>query len=314
MMQTQLQRMCANPMLQKQMLAPAQLLGTVPARNFAASEKELKQRMKTVSNIGKITKAMKMVATAKMKQDLARLLAGKNFGVSGVDMFFASDKYMKDRAPAPNMDPQELLVPITSDKGMCGSINSGIIRDVRDYVLKNGRQKKTIFSLGDKGSTGMMRPMPDLLKTSIYEIQLPYNYPTVMALSEHVIQAAEGSDKIVVFYNEYKSAIATIIRHLELMPRARFMETVKYSKLYDMALPDKNTGHPALYELYVTSNLWVAFLNNAASEQSARMNAMENASKNAGEIVEKLTLQYNKARQARITMELVEIISGASAL
>lgn len=135
-----------------------------------------------------------------------------------------------------------------------------------------------------------------------------------MALSEHVVQAAEGKDKIVVFYNEYKSAIATIIRHLELMPRARFMETVKYGRLYDMALPDKNTGNPALYELYVTSNLWVAFLNNAASEQSARMNAMENASKNAGEIVEKLTLQYNKARQARITMELVEIISGASAL
>jgi len=74
-------------------------------------------------------------------------------------------------------------------------------------------------------------------------------------------------------------------------------------------LPDKNTSNGALYELYITSNLWVAFLENAASEQSARMTAMENASKNAGEIVDKLTLQYNKARQARITMELVEIIS-----
>jgi len=81
-----------------------------------------------------------------------------------------------------------------------------------------------------------------------------------------------------------------------------------------MTLPDKNTGNPALYELYVTSNLWVAFLNNAASEQSARMNAMENASKNAGEILEGLKLQYNKARQARITMELIEIMAGASAL
>lgn len=162
--------MCANPMLQRQMLAPAQLLGNVPARNFAASEKELKQRMKTVSNIGKITKAMKMVATAKVKQDLARLIAGKNFGVSGVDMFFASDKYMKDRAPAPSSDPSELLVPITSDKGMCGSINSGIIRDVRDYINRTGRAKKTIFSLGDKGTVGMQRPMHDLLKTAIYAV------------------------------------------------------------------------------------------------------------------------------------------------
>jgi len=89
---------------------------------------------------------------------------------------------------------------------------------------------------------------------------------------------------------------------------------MKFAKLYEQKLPDKNTSNTALYELYLTSNLWVAFLNNAASEQSARMNAMENASKNAKEILEKLTLQYNKSRQARITMELVEIISGASAL
>jgi len=118
----------------------------------------------------------------------------------------------------------------------------------------------------------------------------------------------------VIFYNEFKSAIQTIIRRMELLPRGRFLDTMKYGKLYNMTLPDKNTANPALYELYVTSNLWVAFLNNAASEQSARMNAMENASKNAKEILEKVRLKYNKARQARITMELVEIISGASAL
>ena len=101
---------------------------------------------------------------------------------------------------------------------------------------------------------------------------------------------------------------------MELMPKKRFLEVMQYAKLYNQTLPDKNTSNPALYELYLTSNLWVAFLNNGASEQSARMNAMENASKNAGEILDKLTLKYNKARQARITMELVEIISGASAL
>ena len=117
-----------------------------------------------------------------------------------------------------------------------------------------------------------------------------------------------------MFYNEYKSAIATVIRQMELMPRTRFLDTLKFAKLYEQAQPDKNTSNPALYELYFTSNLWVALLNNSCSEMSARMNAMENASKNAGEILEALTLQYNKARQARITMELVEIISGASAL
>ena len=82
------------------------------------------------------------------------------------------------------------------------------------------------------------------------------------------------------------------------MPRKRFLETMKFARLYNQKLPDKNTSNPALYELYLTSNLWIAFLNNAASEQSARMNAMENASKNAREIVDKLNLQYNKARPA----------------
>jgi len=121
------------------------------------------------------------------------------------------------------------------------------------------------------------------------------------------------ADKIVVFYNEFKSAISYIQRQMELMPRKRFLESMQFAKLYNQTLPDKNTSNPALYELYLTSNLWVAFLNNAASEQSARMSAMENASKNAKEIFDKLTLQYNKARQARITIELIEIISGSTA-
>jgi len=209
----------------------------------------------------------------------------------------------------------EVLVPITSDKGMCGSINSGIMRYVRTYVGNvPDRSKISVFSIGDKGTQALLRPMPDLIRVGISEISTPYNYPTVMALSEHIIKQSENADKVVIFYNEFKSAISTIIREMELMPRKRFLETMSFGKLYDMKLPDKNTANPALYELYITSNLWVAFLENAASEQSARMTAMENASKNAGEILEKLTLEYNKARQARITMELVEIISGASAL
>jgi F-type H+-transporting ATPase subunit gamma len=153
-----------------------------------------------------------------------------------------------------------------------------------------------------------------MLKTSISQIGTPYNYPTVMSMAVMINQLARDADKIVIVYNEFKSAISFVSRHMELMPQKRFLECMQFGKLYNQTLPDKNTSNPALYELYLTSNLWVAFLNNAASEQSARMNAMENASKNAKEILEKLTLQYNNARQARITMELVEIISGASAL
>lgn len=101
---------------------------------------------------------------------------------------------------------------------------------------------------------------------------------------------------------------------MDLMTRHRFLQTMAFGRLYEQELPDKNTSNLALYELYIASNLWIAFLNNSASEQSARMTAMENASKNAKEIVDKLALQYNRARQTRITIELVEIISGAAAL
>ena len=113
----------------------------------------------------------------------------------------------------------------------------------------------------------MTRPFPDILKTSINHIGTPYNYPTVMSMAVHIAAMSNDSDKIIVVYNEFKSAIAYVCRHMELMPRKRFLESMQFAKLYNQTLPDKNTSNPALYELYLTSNIWVAFLNNAASEQ-----------------------------------------------
>jgi len=297
-----------------QMMSSTQFLIPSAHRNFGANEKLLKTRMKSVNNIRKITKAMKMISSMKMKGELRRLQAGREFGISAVDMMFKTDHYMTRRMVDTPASPKELIVPISSDKGLCGGINSGIVRDVREYMSHRDTSKCEIFCIGEKATGALARRFKDQLKMSISDISTPYNYPTVMAISEHIIQASQSHEKITVFYNEYKSAIATVIRQMELMPRARFLDTLKFAKLYEQAQPDKNTSNPALYELYFTSNLWVALLNNSCSEMSARMNAMENASKNAGEILDALTLQYNKARQARITMELVEIISGASAL
>ena len=284
-------------------------------RSFAVNEKQIKLRMKAVTSIGKITKAMKMVAASKMRGDLVRLEAGRRYGYQAVDMIFKSDTYLQRKAPTGDLhDPSEFMIPITSDRGLCGGINSNIVRQIKEYSKSKNRQKIKILPVGEKGSVALTRPFPDCVRSSISEITRPLNYPTVMALSEQIVKQAEGYDKVVIYYNEFKSAISQVIRRMELMPRKKFLETMKFARLYNQTRPDKNTSNPALYELYITANLWVAFLNNAASEQSARMNAMENASKNAKEIIEKLNLEYNKARQARITMELVEIISGASAL
>lgn len=282
-------------------------------RNFGANEKIILNRLKSVKNIQKITKAMKLIAATKMRGDLNRLEQGRDFGHNSVDMIFKCDTFMQRKTP-PASGNSELIVPLTTDRGLCGGINSGVVRDIKAYVGNQERSELEIFSIGEKGSSALLRPFPDIFTTSISAMAYPVNYVNVMAAAENIAAAGANHDKITIVYNYFNSAISYEIKKLELLPRNRFHEVMKFQKLYNQTRPDKSTSNPAIYELYVSSNLFHALLQNAASEQSARMTAMENASKNAGELIDKLTLEYNKARQARITMELVEIISGASAL
>lgn len=163
--------MCRGGLTQHQYIQnQAALLVPYSQRDFAVSEKALALRIKAVRNIGKITKAMKMVAASKMRGDLERLNNGKHFGHGGIDMMMKCDPYMQGRAPDVPAEPRELLVPITSDKGLCGSINSGIFRSVRTYVTGRNRDKCRIFAIGGKGTMAMKRPFPDMLKSSIEEI------------------------------------------------------------------------------------------------------------------------------------------------
>jgi len=177
------------------------MLIPMSSRNFAVSEKALKTRMKSVNNIRKITKAMKLVAASKMKGDLQRLEQGKHFGNQAVDMVFKTDLYMQRRAPEAPNNPKTLLVPLTSDKGLCGGVNSSIVRTVRDLVNKSDRSRMQVFAVGDKGVAGLNRNMPDLMKNAIQDVAKPLNYPTCMAIAEHLTQTAEKFDKIIVFYN-----------------------------------------------------------------------------------------------------------------
>ena len=150
-------------------------------------------RMKSVMSIEKITKAMKMVAAAKMKGELTRLEAGKNYGYNSVDMIFKSDLYLQRKAPMVEMsDASELLVPLSSDKGLCGSINSAIVRELKSYIREKGRNKLKILPIGEKGSLALIRPFPDLIQSTFSELPSPANYPTVMALAEQVAKQGEG--------------------------------------------------------------------------------------------------------------------------
>ena len=127
---------------------------------------------------------------------------------------------MQRKMPAEVSDPRALLVPITSDKGLCGAVNSSIVREVKKMVIGANRANFSIFSIGEKGSTGLARPFPDIFKTAITHCTSPMNYPTVMSMAVNIANASQDVDKIVILYNEFKSAIAYEQRHLELMPKA----------------------------------------------------------------------------------------------
>jgi F-type H+-transporting ATPase subunit gamma len=168
------------------------------------NEKQIKLRMKSVKSIEKITKAMKMVAASKMRGELQRLDAGKKFGYNSVDMLFKSDSYLQRKAPHQDMhDASEFIIPLTSDRGLCGGINSNIVREIKGYLKDKNRSKVRVMPVGEKGSVAMIRPFPDILKMSISDIGSPCNYPTIMAIADQIQRDSEGYDKIVVYYNEF---------------------------------------------------------------------------------------------------------------
>lgn len=177
---------------------------------------------------------MKMVSAAKMKGDLRRLEDGKNYGYKSIDMIFKSDAYMQRKAPhTDSTNASELLVPLTSDKGLCGGINSSIVRELKSYVKEKDRSKIKILPIGEKGSVAMIRPFSDMINHSFSELPSPFNYPTAMAIAELVSKESENSERIVIYYNEFKSVISSIIRKMELLPRKQFLDIMKFHRLYN---------------------------------------------------------------------------------
>jgi len=282
-------------------------------RNFGGKEKAIVNRLKAVKTIQKITKSMKMVASSKMNFDIRRLKNGKDFAINSVDMIFKTDLYMQRKMPSESTSPKELIVPITSDKGLCGAINSGIMRRLREYI-GHDMSRFTLFSIGEKGASAFRRPYQKIFTECFTHLTYPINYSLSLAISDKIRRLGSNYDSIVIFYNEFVNTVTFRVKKVELMTQKRFEDCMQFQRLYEMERPDSTTTIPALYELYLSANLYHAQLQNAAAEQSSRMMAMDNASKNAGELVEKLTLSYNKARQQSITTELCEIISGAESL
>jgi F-type H+-transporting ATPase subunit gamma len=270
----------------------------------------VKTRITGTKNIAKITKSMKMVSAAKLRGDQQRLTAADPFAA------WAATITGKERA-LENLEPTDfpeknLIVTMTTDKGLCGGVNSILSRMTKQLLQKMDAQNKSyqIFVLGEKGRAQMRRGYGDKFLASATDRAAPYNFDLACALTQDAL--AGEFDAIHLVYNEFVSAIAYTPSIKTIVP---LLDSASPT-LYPFEVEPENDPETLqnFFEYTLATQVYHSLLENATSEQSSRMNAMENASKNAGEMIDKLTLQYNRARQARITTELIEIISGASAL
>lgn len=258
---------------------------------------------------------MKMVSAAKLKGDEGRLAAATPFNSWAYQ--FTSDPSMVEDSTFEELPQKVLIVPFTSDKGLCGGINSFITKSVKIILksLNEAGKECDIVTIGDKGRSQMRRAMGDKIVRSATEVISPGTYTLASALTSELIAAgaAEDYDAVVLVYNSFVNAAVYKQMYKVVTPFPPAEEGGVDLPGYDFD-SDKSEAATDLYEFMLSTQVYHCFMDGAAAEQSARMTAMENATKNANELVDSLTLKYNRARQARITTELIEIISGASAL
>jgi len=263
-------------------------------------------------NIKKITSSMKMVAAAKLRGEQNRLAAAKNFAAWTTVLGDAGTPFeeLEDVSAFPE---KNVVVALTSDKGLCGGVHSAVARGIRGLTaqLKAEGKSHSCIVVGEKGRSQLRRMVPNELKHAFTNIPAPYNfgYASEVAATALDMAAEQDAGAVHVAYNVFKSAIAYV-------PVCKTIEPFVYEG-DDVTLTAYDADEDVLkglYEHYVATEVFYGMMEGATSEQSSRMQAMENATKNAGELIDKLTLVYNRVRQARITTELIEIISGASAL
>lgn len=267
--------------------------------------------MRSIKNMQKITKAMKMVATAKFKKDMLLMEQGGPFGGPVQRLF--------ERLGAEDKPGAITFVAVTSDKGLCGGVNSAVAKIIRNGILEEetkGNATKVMI-MGGKGVATMKRRFGDRFTSSFEELgKMPWSFTAASMIAERLIAMKPARCKIVS--NKFKSMVAydTLAVHTTTLEEAQTMDKAEWSKAMDVY-----SFEPALYEVwddlhefYYGCSIFSAYLQSAATETAQRMSAMENASKNAGEMYDKVSLMFNRARQAKITTELCEIISGASAV
>ena len=288
-----------------------------------ANLKVLKNRIASVKSTRKITKAMQMVAAAKLRraQDAAEASRPYTERFLAVLAGLASSVGDSDTAPrllsGTGSDKVHLLVVMTSERGLCGGFNGNIAKLAKTHATRlrgEGKQVK-ILTVGKKGRESLKRDYGDL---SVGHVDLSgvkrLGYGDAAGIAADILKRFDAGefDVATIFYAQFRSVISQEPTAQQIIP-ASFDAEAGASTLYDYE-PSEEAILADLLPRGVATQIFAALLENAASEQGARMSAMDSATRNAGEMIDKLTIQFNRSRQAVITNELIEIISGAEAL
>lgn len=294
-----------------------------------ATLKELRLRIRSVSSTQKITRAMKVVAASKLRKAREKAESARPYAERMDRMLRSLRSSLGDSSNASPLmvgsgrNKTHLLIVITSDRGLCGALNGHLIRAVRNTVRDlhaEGKEVK-IFAYGKKGYELLRKQYKDdVIKRSEWERDLGYEDAKDIA-DELIGWFEDGTyDVATIFYNHFKSAISQTVTMQQIIPLPAEPITENdtpvtgdFAAPYDYE-PDEQTIINELLPRNLTVQIFHALLENMASEQGARMSAMDNATRNAGDMINRLTLSYNRTRQAAITTELTEIISGAESL
>jgi F-type H+-transporting ATPase subunit gamma len=292
------------------------------------SLKDLKVRINSVKNTQKITSAMKMVAAAKLRRAQEQAEAARPYAerMERVLGSLAASVAGKDNAPAllagTGKAQVHLLVVMTSDRGLCGGFNSTIVRMARRMArdLKNEGKTVKILTVGRKGRDQMRREFANDIVGTFEDLGKPkLTYGAAEKVANRIRQMFEAGefDVCTLIYNKFKSAMTQIVTAQQLIPfapgNAANQNADAQMALYEYE-PDEGAILAELLPRNLGMQVYRALMENAASEQGARMSAMDSATRNAGDMINRLTITYNRSRQAYITKELIEIISGAEAV
>ena len=289
---------------------------------------DLKKRIGSVKSTEKITKAMKMVAAAKLRRAQESAESSRPYSDSMKDLIESISKGYKPSSTERNLltgdekDQIHLLILFTSERGLCGGFNSIVTRTLRDKIENLIDQNKTvkIVCVGKKGYDILKRQYSEMI-TEVIDMRAvkSITYQDAKNISDKVVKMFfDGEfDKCSIFYNEFKSVISQIPTEQQVIPieiiSNEFDQEIKENSFFEFE-PGESEILDEILPLNFTVQVFKALLESAASEQGARMSAMDNASRNASDMIDNLTLFYNRSRQAVITKELIEIISGAEAV